>query len=523
MHREPVTITKLSRPSIDDAIGYVVEVPSTLPDAQPGDFLFGVVSSINKSANSITIRFSVRTADTDDYFEDHSFDEPGIVWRMYYLHSHSVTKPWLYCLPHVLDSNQNRYKNAGKLWMSEFLFDSDFFDDETKALNHAALNHAKSMYTTYSDQSNVQIEATGSLVGVDRKKRRSARIIIEVNKKQKVMKLQEDSLVERERTAGITSRAGITKRAGITNMKKKHLTKKNMAKKSIAKRTVAKKTVAKTENGVDGKRYYCDCGKTYKFNACLNNHKNREKCSGIKETTKKTVAMKNIVKDNMEKRSPFVTVKMKTVKRQALAKLLAKTNRSSSSNSNCSSSSKEGSIQQLPVSIRNTVTSSSLEPSFALCHVYTLDDVKQSDNRADSAIEECLVSLARSKESTTAYLTKWKEIPEYRRITFTLPMVGFIFGTISISRREKNMLEGEVLCIYIDKNHRGMKYSPLLYQKFESRVIELAKMVNSNASVVVSFKPCLQDPVTLSFWEKMGFPPLLPKARGDNIAMIKSL
>lgn len=84
MHREPVTITKLSRPSIDDAIGYVVEVPSTLPDAQPGDFLFGVVSSINKSANSITIRFSVRTADTDDYFEDHSFDEPGIVWRMYY-------------------------------------------------------------------------------------------------------------------------------------------------------------------------------------------------------------------------------------------------------------------------------------------------------------------------------------------------------------------------------------------------------------------------------------------------------
>ena len=378
----------------------------------------------------------------------------------------SLNGTWLYCKPHVKWENSSgepqKYTNAKKLENTAFEIDIDFFDDEKKALNHA-----KSMYTIYSNE---QVEPTGSLASVYNNKKRKSDITAENNNKQKVMKqLREDSLVERERRA--------------ENMKKKQLTKENMAK-------------------------------------------------------------ENMAKGNIKKKSPSVSVNTKTVvKRQALAELPATTNRSSNSNSSnrnrltnsnnkssvssnsrviSSSNSNKGiHIQQLPVSIRNTVPPSPFEPSFVLYHAYTLADVKErSDQCTISAVEKQLESLETIKGlkgSTSTYMTKWKEIPENRRIIFTLPM-GFIFGTISISR-ETNTLEGEVHCIYIDKNHRGMKYSPLLYQKFEELVIKTATMMNSKAFIAVGLRSCIQE--SAKFWEKMGFPSTL--SRGDDVSIIKWL
>jgi hypothetical protein len=70
----------IARPLIDDCVGYTVQVPSTLPDAEHGDYFVGVVAKIKKidgESGSLWIRFA---SENEDDLEEMPFDSNDISW-----------------------------------------------------------------------------------------------------------------------------------------------------------------------------------------------------------------------------------------------------------------------------------------------------------------------------------------------------------------------------------------------------------------------------------------------------------
>jgi len=86
MNKEPTNISKLIPSSIDDAIGWEVDIDSTDPDAKPGDVHCGKVISIDRNNGKVRIKFDIDDDnidddddDADDY-EDISFNSSTIHW-----------------------------------------------------------------------------------------------------------------------------------------------------------------------------------------------------------------------------------------------------------------------------------------------------------------------------------------------------------------------------------------------------------------------------------------------------------
>ena len=85
MNKESTNISKLIPSSIDDAVGWEVDIDSTDPDAKPGDVHCGKVISIDRNNGKVRIKFDIDDDniddddDVDDY-EDISFNSSTIHW-----------------------------------------------------------------------------------------------------------------------------------------------------------------------------------------------------------------------------------------------------------------------------------------------------------------------------------------------------------------------------------------------------------------------------------------------------------
>ena len=71
---------RVERPALKKAVGYTVEVPSTLPDAQEGDHCVGVVVSVDKKKNTITVCFDDPIGETPVDVEVHQYDSSAVIW-----------------------------------------------------------------------------------------------------------------------------------------------------------------------------------------------------------------------------------------------------------------------------------------------------------------------------------------------------------------------------------------------------------------------------------------------------------
>ena len=74
----PHLLSSVSRPTIQDAIGYMVEVQSKEEDAEEGDMFPGEVVSIDKIGNTIRVAFETDEGEPD--FEVLPFKSKEIAW-----------------------------------------------------------------------------------------------------------------------------------------------------------------------------------------------------------------------------------------------------------------------------------------------------------------------------------------------------------------------------------------------------------------------------------------------------------
>jgi len=143
------------------------------------------------------------------------------------------------------------------------------------------------------------------------------------------------------------------------------------------------------------------------------------------------------------------------------------------------------------------------------------------DDPTNKLIEECLRAFASEKGvegSSPLYLNHWLATLGNRRLTFHIPGIGFIFGT-KRTGRVRHSIEAEIHCIYVSPAYRGKQFRKLLYDKYESYIVETADELAAEASIIVSLKPCIRN--QKAFWESVGF--TLPLTKDDDTAMTKTV
>jgi hypothetical protein len=81
--RVAIQRSTVARPRLDDAIGYAVEVMSTLPDSVEGDFFQGIITSVNAVKMQVVIRFlSLSDEDGQEMIDEEAYpyDSVDIAW-----------------------------------------------------------------------------------------------------------------------------------------------------------------------------------------------------------------------------------------------------------------------------------------------------------------------------------------------------------------------------------------------------------------------------------------------------------
>jgi hypothetical protein len=152
--------SQVTRPKISKSVGYVVEVPSTLPGARDDEFFEGRVYSFDKGSRTIKITF-VPEGDVDGSItdiEEYAYDAPEIIW---------VAAPPVASATATVDSNTAPLLGQALNWIIELLDDNGDSHlgvvtkvDERKGLLSLHLEDSK------EDASHVTVDIPYSFAGL---------------------------------------------------------------------------------------------------------------------------------------------------------------------------------------------------------------------------------------------------------------------------------------------------------------------------------------------------------------------